>query len=102
MHLLRLLSSHHSTQVLDNFDGIIVWNGGTPTCADTVTTIDQDQWDRREIVLRFNTHSIFYHVVEQSIVVRMEDRSGDSRDLGENVTSASSVFTTLISALLYP
>ena len=65
------------------------------TSSDTICTVDENHGHGREEVLGLDRHSFFLEVVEQSIIGGMEDSSSHSGHIGENVTSASCVFTSL-------
>lgn len=67
------------------------------TSSDTICTIDKHHGNGREEVFGLDRHSFFLEVVQQSIIGGMEDSSSHSGHIGENVTSASCIFTSLFS-----
>jgi hypothetical protein len=70
-------------------------NSDAPTSSDTICTIDENHGDGREEILGLDRHSLFLKVVQESIIGGMEDSSSHSGHIGENVTSASCIFTSL-------
>jgi hypothetical protein len=90
--------------------GVVIRDLGRPSCgvstttpyqtrltrSYTVRTVDQDHGHGGQKVFWLDRHSLFFEVIQKTIISRMEDRSSHSGDIGENVTSASCVFTTLI------
>lgn len=60
---LRLFPPHHPSQVLDNIHRWVIWYSGTPSCSNTICTIDKHQGNSREIVFWFDTLSIFRHII---------------------------------------
>jgi hypothetical protein len=66
------------------------------TSSDTICTIDENHGNGREEVFGLDRHSLFLKVVQESIIGGMEDSSSHSGHIGENVTSAGCIFTSLI------
>lgn len=54
-HFLRLLTSHHPAQVLDDIKGIIVWDGSTPTWSLSLT-VQQCVWLEWTYQYRYHLH----------------------------------------------
>jgi hypothetical protein len=67
-----------------------------PTSTNTIRAIHQDGRKHRHIPFRFNRVAIVDQVIENWVIMKMEDRASDLREMGENITSRGRVFTTLM------
>ena len=78
------------------------WDGGRKkemegqTCADTFCAVEEQEGDDGHVPLGFDLIVVFFQIIEQGVVHRVEDRARDWSRLGEDVTRRGVVFPTLV------
>ena len=94
-HLLWLFIVQNRANVIDNISRIVVWNRSGPSRPDTFGAVNQNSWNNRHVIRRFNLLTIFIVVFQQSVVAFREYNSGQLRQTRKNVTRRRMVLPAL-------
>jgi len=94
IHLLHLLALEPTAKVGNDGTRAVVGSARRPTGTDAITSIDKDHGDNGHVVLGFNGQTIVVEIVQKSIVIWVEDGTGNLLQLGKDVTGGRGILTT--------
>ena len=94
VHRHILFAGHATTQVVDNFPGIVIGHKRAPSRTDTLRPIQQHLWYYRRIPFWLNALSVILEIVKQWFIVRVEHETRDPWHSCEDVTSTGRILAT--------
>mmetsp|Transcript_58836 Transcript_58836/g.168974 ORF Transcript_58836/g.168974 Transcript_58836/m.168974 type:complete len:955 (+) Transcript_58836:1131-3995(+) len=95
VHLLQLLPFQVVAQVVDDVPRVEVWHRSGPTCADAISTINQDHGDDRAIELRLDLSTVLVEVVQHLVIGFSENEASDRRQARVDVTRRGGILASL-------
>ena len=94
-HLRWLFFVQNRANVADDVSRVVVWNRSRPSRSDTFGAVNQNSWNNRHVIRRFNLLTVFVVVVQQRVVAFREYNSGQLRQTRKNVTRRRVVLPAL-------
>mmetsp|Transcript_63807 Transcript_63807/g.101410 ORF Transcript_63807/g.101410 Transcript_63807/m.101410 type:complete len:342 (-) Transcript_63807:764-1789(-) len=79
----------------DDIPGIVVWQRGGPSSANSISSIHQCNWNHRNVPFRLDGLPLLILKLQERIISRMEDSPSDALQPGVDVSCARMVLATL-------
>ena len=98
----KRLSCHQVSNILHNCFWLVRWERCAPPSSDSLSSIDQDHWDYRQVVSRLDALPFLHLVLENSVVSFREGRSSHWTESCENVPCTCCVLPSLSSGSELP